>query len=706
MTQIRRILRKALRANRRGYSYDTSVTSSSSSTNRIMRWVSGTPDSTNSPSTPTSTSISTGFQSGSYGGSPISYSPTFERSCVQAGYHEAGGTQRFELQDVTTVRGPIEMPTPFNFDVLTMSEFAYTSNTRTATLDQSSQISQVQSIDATEEHTEDATEYMSDVQRTFSADEILGTEQASSTANDLSFEEQASVTAYPMEHVIDPLSGAEQVSATIQEADVGIQTSSDETSELKLPASIENMVVRGPESPAANQSFHTERVIDEQLSHQNDYLDNNAISSFGKRRNDSCAGEDGRVDHALILLDTNDDHGTYSSGQSKASFSLQLETSQPKFLPTNASLVDVSVSDVADFGGNMGQESTAESLSMQSLMEPEGKFDCGSWRDSSQNFAESNDIQYPTKVEPTFLEEEINTTFPAYLLSQFPAPPSSINSLHEAIRSYLQATSSNFEDVMDDSRADQQSSPPKQLQIDEPMITCECHELPTRPSLALYLPEDFGTNDVSLKLSLVTLTQSFRNIDSDIERIFDEKRQLITAIPEDLLLLVQPALMLQPERQSAMAALDDLFRGIITSDGHQVFSLLYLAFTLIDLLTDTEQREACLEAFYLGCLSWIEVVANETFKNAINIYTHVVWLPAAMKNHCASGHRWSCTVSRYCPESSIGVAKKVREALERVDVTQIASMLVQSGPVVVCIRFFQGMQSKQSRKPVDDIYSA
>lgn len=101
------IIRKR-RRNARRSSYSTSVTGSN---NRIMRWVNGMPNTTQDHKTMSEPDTVT---DDSTVASPLSHPSTAGNS----GYFEAGGIQRFELQDVSTVRGPIEMPTPFNFEVL------------------------------------------------------------------------------------------------------------------------------------------------------------------------------------------------------------------------------------------------------------------------------------------------------------------------------------------------------------------------------------------------------------------------------------------------------------------------------------------------------------------------------------------------------------------------------------------------------------
>lgn len=223
------------------------------------------------------------------------------------------------------------------------------------------------------------------------------------------------------------------------------------------------------------------------------------------------------------------------------------------------------------------------------------------------------------------------------------------------------------------------------------ITSCDCHNLPSLPILTRTLPDQFGTNVKSHDLLVEILATSFRTIDQAFQRNIEQKYESVRETPEGFHGMMGPVLNVRPELQWALTALTSLFQGMIPSKGDEVLSLLFLATTVIDLLVDAEQKEICLEAFYLDALPWIESISDHEMKSAVNVFVQITWQLRAMNRYCVHGHRWSCALKRYCSKSTFTIAKRAHNAAVESAILELTDFLSKTTPVLACIRFFEGI---------------
>lgn len=214
---------------------------------------------------------------------------------------------------------------------------------------------------------------------------------------------------------------------------------------------------------------------------------------------------------------------------------------------------------------------------------------------------------------------------------------------------------------------------------------CKCHDLPCLPPLAQSLPLGFGAGSKSHSLLMPSesLSRLGRIFEQSVDRYLDVVEK--SAVPY---VSLQPVWAFRPTLRSALMALKDVLNGHIVLDGQQILSVFILASIVIELLAEDSEKSTCLEAFFLGCLTWIEAIDVNDIKTALNLFVAIAWKPKPFDEFCPHGHRWVCALQSYCPTSASAFSTVKEAAFSKS--AAIVHLLKDSVPMRLCIQYFRG----------------
>ncbi|KAL9115667.1 MAG: hypothetical protein Q9227_000035 [Pyrenula ochraceoflavens] len=231
------------------------------------------------------------------------------------------------------------------------------------------------------------------------------------------------------------------------------------------------------------------------------------------------------------------------------------------------------------------------------------------------------------------------------------------------------------------------------MQESDSQLLCECHGRPILPPLRQELPVGFGSGDKQQRLLQSIPSKILIDMDSMLQATVKSSLEVaeISGVPSSLL---EPVVALRPSLSNALSCLSFVQRNLLPFHTHEILSFLSFAFRVLDFWASPEQKQLCREIFFVEAQVWIEAINDPTAKDALGSFANIAWLPEAIENNCAHGHRWTCAMQKYCPISTLpfSTALEAQNASANSDSRYIIQLLQQSALTSVCVHFVQIME--------------
>lgn len=98
---------------------------------------------------------------------------------------------------------------------------------------------------------------------------------------------------------------------------------------------------------------------------------------------------------------------------------------------------------------------------------------------------------------------------------------------------------------------------------------------------------------------------------------------------------------IKPTLDTGLSALNSLVIGQVPYRLHEVMSLLFIAYSIVTMLVDEQNRAQFIEALFLDDIEWMNAIGCREEQDAFEMLLRYVWMPASISSVCTHGHRWS-----------------------------------------------------------------